>query len=105
LVASISEYGAMIPGLQAGRFDLVTAGLFIKKERCDAESFAIKKGNPLGLKSFGDIASSDSARDADDAALAELKASGESAAIVEPFGYSAEAAMQQTRENLCEGPN
>ena len=67
VVASISEYGAMIPGLQARRFDLVAAGLFIKPERCaavifsepdlcDAESFAVKTGNPLGLMTFEDIA-------------------------------------------------
>ncbi|MEZ5668916.1 MAG: ectoine/hydroxyectoine ABC transporter substrate-binding protein EhuB [Alphaproteobacteria bacterium] len=73
VVASISEYGAMIPGLQARRFDLVTAGLFIKPERCeavifsepdlcDAESFAVKAGNPLGLMTYEDIAASDSAR-------------------------------------------
>jgi len=204
IVASISEYGAMIPGLQATRFDLVAAGLFIKPERCaavlfsepdlcDAESFAVKKGNPTGVKSFADIAAksakvgvvgggteeklaieagvpradvivvpdpqsgvkmlqdgridvyalpvlsindllkkADDAnlemfapvegtpifcagvafpkgagalRDAYDAELAKMKASGEFATIVEPFGYSAAAAMQQTRENLCEGPN
>lgn len=67
LVATISEYGAMIPGLQAGRFDAVTAGLFIKPERCravlfsqpdlcDGESFLVKKGNPLNLRSYQDIA-------------------------------------------------
>lgn len=204
VVASISEYGAMIPGVQARRFDMVAAGLFIKPERCeavlfsepdlcDAESFMIKKGNPMGLKSFADIAAKgarvgvvgggteeklaleagvdranvivvpdpqsgskmlqdgridvyalpvlsisdlmkkaddpnlemfapvegtpifcagaafrkqDAAlRDAYDVALAELKASGEFAAIVEPFGYSAEAAMQTSREKLCGGPN
>ncbi|MGB5836576.1 MAG: transporter substrate-binding domain-containing protein, partial [Albidovulum sp.] len=69
IVASVSEYGAMIPGVQARRFDLVAAGLFIKPERCeavlfsepdlcDAESFMIKAGNPMGLKSFADVASS-----------------------------------------------
>lgn len=73
VVASISEYGAMIPGLQARRFDLVTAGLFIKAERCeavifsepdlcDAESFAVAAGNPLGLMTYEDIAASDTAR-------------------------------------------
>ena len=67
IVASISEYGAMIPGLQAGRFDAVTAGLFMKPERCaavaysepvlcDAEAFLVKKGNPKGFKSYADIA-------------------------------------------------
>jgi len=204
VVASVSEYGAMIPGVQARRFDMVAAGLFIKPERCeavlfsqpdlcDAESFMIKAGNPLNLKSFADVASSgakigvvgggteeklaieagvdranivvvpdpqsgakllqdgridvyalpvlsisdllkkaedpslamfapventpifcagvafrkqDGAlRDAYDVALAEMKASGEFAAIIEPYGYSADAAMQQTRENLCGGAN
>lgn len=73
VVASISEYGAMIPGLQAGRFDLVTAGLFIKPERCaavifsepdlcDAEAFAVKAGNPGGFMTYADIAASDSAK-------------------------------------------
>lgn len=73
IVASISEYGAMIPGLQARRFDLVAAGLFIKPERCravifsqpdlcDAESFAVKKGNPLGVQSYADIAKHATAR-------------------------------------------
>ena len=67
VVASISEYGAMIPGLQAGRHDAVTAGLFMKPERCaavaysepvlcDAEALLVKKGNPKGFASYADIA-------------------------------------------------
>src|SRR5688572_7585174 len=67
IVASISEYGAMIPGLQAGRHDAVTAGLFMKPERCeavaysepilcDAEALLVKKGNPKGFQSYADIA-------------------------------------------------
>ena len=40
IVASISEYGAMIPGLQAGRHDVVTAGLFMKPERCAAVAYS-----------------------------------------------------------------
>ncbi|MCP8894519.1 ectoine/hydroxyectoine ABC transporter substrate-binding protein EhuB [Shinella daejeonensis] len=73
IVASISEYGAMIPGLQAGRHDVITAGLFMKPERCaavaysepilcDAEAFALKQGNPLGLKSYKDVADNPDAR-------------------------------------------
>lgn len=72
VVASISEYGAMIPGLQAGRFDVVTAGLFMKPERCaavaysepvlcDAEAMLVKKGNPKGFKSYEDVAKDESA--------------------------------------------
>ncbi|HEX9446519.1 MAG TPA: ectoine/hydroxyectoine ABC transporter substrate-binding protein EhuB [Dongiaceae bacterium] len=67
IVASISEYGAMIPGLQAGRFDAVTAGLFMKPQRCaavaysepilcDAEALLVKKGNPKKFASYTDIA-------------------------------------------------
>ncbi len=73
LSASISEYGAMIPGLQARRFDMVTAGLFIKPERCaavifsepdlcDGEAFAVKKGNPLSIKSYEDLANHSSVK-------------------------------------------
>jgi polar amino acid transport system substrate-binding protein len=70
IIASISEYGAMIPGLQAGRFDMVSAGLFIKPERCaavifsepdlcDFEAFAVKAGNPTGVATYADLAASD----------------------------------------------
>ena len=40
IVASISEYGAMIPGLQAHRHDVITAGLFMKPERCAAVAYS-----------------------------------------------------------------
>lgn len=201
VVASVSEYGAMIPGLQASRFDAVTAGLFMKPERCravsysepilcDAEAFAVKKGNPKSFKSYADIAKDPQAkigapgggteerlalqagvprdrvivvpdgqsgikmlqdgridayslpvlsindllkkaadpgldvvapvqgapvscdgaafrkqdtalRDAFDKVLAEMKKSGEFAKIIEPYGFSAAAAMQTSREKLC----
>jgi polar amino acid transport system substrate-binding protein len=72
VVASLSEYGAMIPGLQAGRFDAVTAGYYMRPERCaaalysepvlcDGESFAVKKGNPLKLTSYKSVADEQSA--------------------------------------------
>ncbi|NGO50706.1 ectoine/hydroxyectoine ABC transporter substrate-binding protein EhuB [Allomesorhizobium camelthorni] len=201
IVASISEYGAMIPGLQAGRHDVVTAGLFMKPERCaavaysepvlcDAEAFLLKKGNPKGFKSFADIAKDptgtigapgggteeklalesgvprdrvivvpdgqsglkmlqdgridvyslpvlsindlaskandpnldvvapvvgapvycdgaafrkgdEALRDAYDVELAKMKESGEFAKIIEPYGFSAAAAMSTSREKLC----
>jgi len=206
IVASVSEYGAMIPGLQAGRFDVVTAGLFMKPERCaavaysepdlcDAEAFAVKAGNPLNLQGFEDIAANPDAnvgvpggsveekaaleagvprdrtvvvpdgqsgikmlqdgridayslpvlsiadllekagegaglemvspvqgtpvscagaafrkgeedlRDAYDEILAEMKESGEFAEIIEPYGFSAEAAKGASREELCTAAN
>jgi polar amino acid transport system substrate-binding protein len=205
VVASISEYGAMIPGLQAGRFDAVTAGLFMKPERCeavaysepilcDAEAFLVPAGNPKGFQSYADIAADPEAtigapgggteerlaleagvprdrvivvpdgqsgidmvrdgridvyslpvlsisdllakaedpnlemvapvqgapvycdgaafrledtalRDAFDAELAAMKESGEFASIIEPYGFSAEAAMSTSREQLCAATN
>src|SRR5262245_47329548 len=201
IVASISEYGAMIPGLQAGRFDVVTAGLFMKPERCaavvysepvlcDAEAMLVKKGNPKGFKSYEDVAKDETAtigapgggteeklalnagvprervivvpdgqsglkmlqdgridayslpvlsindlkkksgdetievvapvvgapvycdgtafnkadtalRDAYDVELKKLKESGEFAKIIEPYGFSAAAAMSTSRDKLC----
>jgi polar amino acid transport system substrate-binding protein len=201
VVASISEYGAMIPGLQAGRFDVITAGLFMKPERCaavaysepvlcDAEAMLVKKGNPKGFKSYEDVAKDTSAtigapgggteeklalnagvprervivvpdgqsglkmvqdgridayslpvlsindlmkkandpnleviapvqgapvycdgaafnkkdtalRDAFNVELAKMKKSGEFAKIIEPYGFSAKAAMSTSREKLC----
>lgn len=201
VVASISEYGAMIPGLQAGRHDVVTAGLFMRPERCaavaysepvlcDAEAFLVKSGNPKGLVTFADIAANADAtigapgggteerlaleagvprdrvivvpdgqsglrmvqdgridvyslpvlsisdlmrlaedpdlemvapvadapvycdgaafrkgdealRDAFDVELAAMKESGEFAEIIEPYGFSAAAAISTNREALC----
>jgi polar amino acid transport system substrate-binding protein len=59
-------YDAMIPGLKAGRFDAITAGLFMKKSRCaeidyseptvvSTESFGVKKGNPKKILTAADV--------------------------------------------------
>jgi polar amino acid transport system substrate-binding protein len=64
--ARVVEYGAMVPGLRAGRFDVIAAGLAINPKRCEAVSFsrpdvcgttafAVKKGSSLNLSSFEDI--------------------------------------------------
>lgn len=56
----VTPYEAMIPGLQARRWDLITAGLFMKRSRCaeilysepdivSTESFAVPRGNPKGI--------------------------------------------------------
>lgn len=61
--ASVMDYGALIPGLHARRFDVAATGLFIRPERCKAvafsnpqlcmaEAFLVKKGNPLGITSY-----------------------------------------------------
>ncbi|WP_159888231.1 ectoine/hydroxyectoine ABC transporter substrate-binding protein EhuB [Paenibacillus puerhi] len=63
----LTEFGSLIGGLQAGRFDMVTAGMFINPKRCEAvlfadpeysigEAIAVQKGNPQKLHSYGDLA-------------------------------------------------
>lgn len=59
----VTQYDTMIPGLDADRWDIVTAGLFMDERRCAAvlysspvivstESFATAPGNPLGITSI-----------------------------------------------------
>jgi polar amino acid transport system substrate-binding protein len=73
LEASIVDYGAMIPSLQANRVDAITAGLFMKPERCeavaysqpilcDAEALLLAAGNPKGFQSYEDFANDPEAR-------------------------------------------
>ncbi|MQA07024.1 MAG: ectoine/hydroxyectoine ABC transporter substrate-binding protein EhuB [Pseudonocardiaceae bacterium] len=62
----ITPYESMIPGLNARQWDLITAGLYMKKSRCaqilysepdivSTESFAVPKGNPRGIKTLADV--------------------------------------------------
>jgi polar amino acid transport system substrate-binding protein len=62
----VTEWGALIPGLQAGRFDIITGGMYILPERCRnalfteplgtfADALLVPKGNPNDLHSFTDI--------------------------------------------------
>jgi polar amino acid transport system substrate-binding protein len=62
----LTEFGALIPGLQAGRFDVIAAGMYITPERCGqvafseptyavGEGFVVREGNPLNLHSYGDV--------------------------------------------------
>lgn len=66
----LTEWGSLIPGLQAGRFDIITAGMFVLPARCEqvafsepmgefGEAFLVQAGNPKGLHSFEDVAESD----------------------------------------------
>lgn len=55
-----ADFGALIPGLQANRFDVVSAGMSILPERCEQAAFSepefnyttalmVAEGNPMGL--------------------------------------------------------
>ena len=63
----LTQFGSLIPGLQAGRFDVITAGMYITPTRCEEVLFAdpeysvgeavmVTAGNPLNLHSYEDIA-------------------------------------------------
>jgi ABC-type amino acid transport substrate-binding protein len=58
--AEVVEFGELIGGLQAGQFDIVTAGMYITPDRaeqvhfsdpdyCIQESLAVEAGNPHGM--------------------------------------------------------
>ncbi|WP_025785704.1 ectoine/hydroxyectoine ABC transporter substrate-binding protein EhuB [Sporosarcina sp. D27] len=63
----LSEFGNLIPGLGAGKFDVITAGMAITPDRCKnvafgepeikyGEGLIVETGNPMNLKSYKDIA-------------------------------------------------
>lgn len=69
----VTEFGSLIPALKARRFDLIAAGMYIRPDRAQqidfsrptyeiGEAFLVKKGNPLNLHSFEDVAKHESAR-------------------------------------------
>ena len=65
----LSDYSQLIPGLNAGKFDVITSGMAINPDRCEnvdfgepemlyGEGLIVQKGNPMDLHSYTDIAES-----------------------------------------------
>jgi polar amino acid transport system substrate-binding protein len=61
-----TDWGGLIPGLQAGRFDIITGGMNILAARCEnvafsepmariGDGFLVPAGNPKGLGNYDDI--------------------------------------------------
>ncbi|MEU7319676.1 ectoine/hydroxyectoine ABC transporter substrate-binding protein EhuB [Streptomyces griseoviridis] len=61
------EFGALVPGLLSFQFDVVVAGMFINRTRCQAvlfsdpdyeskDAFLVPKGNPHRVTSYQDVA-------------------------------------------------
>ncbi len=61
----LTEWGALIPGLKAGRFDAIVASMYITPKRCSqilfanptygvGEALVVKAGNPQGLRTYRD---------------------------------------------------
>src|SRR5581483_8853854 len=63
----LTEFGSLIPGLLAHRFDIIAAGMFITPKRCQqiafsepsygiGEAMLVKSGNPKSIKDYSSIA-------------------------------------------------
>lgn len=115
----LTEFGALIPGLKARRFDMIAAGMYILPERCKeiafthptyktGEAFLVKKGNPLKLHSYEDLAKTPDARLGVVAGAVELgyaRAVGvpEDRIVILPDAPSAVAALQSGRIDAYAG--
>src|SRR6516225_5617543 len=67
LDANVVDFGALIPGINANRFDIIGAGMYIRPARCKAIAFSnpvtrsggaflAKKGNPKAVHSLKEVA-------------------------------------------------
>jgi polar amino acid transport system substrate-binding protein len=63
----LTEFGSLIPGLQARRFDIIAAGMYVLPERCNeiafsnptysvGTAFVVRAGNPKRLHGYEDLA-------------------------------------------------
>lgn len=63
----LTEFGSLIPGLRAQRFDIIAAGMYVTPERCRqvafsnptygvGQAFLVAKGNPRQLHAYEDVA-------------------------------------------------
>ncbi|MCA8909691.1 MAG: ectoine/hydroxyectoine ABC transporter substrate-binding protein EhuB [Rhodospirillaceae bacterium] len=68
----VTEWGGLIPGLQAGRFDIITGGMYILGTRCEnvnfaepmgifGDAFIVPAGNPDGIETFEDLVENEDA--------------------------------------------
>ena len=62
----VTDWGGLIPGIKANRYDIVTGGMYIRGTRCAnmnfsdpigvfGDVFVVHKGNPKNLQTFKDI--------------------------------------------------
>ncbi|NIQ00118.1 MAG: ectoine/hydroxyectoine ABC transporter substrate-binding protein EhuB, partial [Nitrospinaceae bacterium] len=69
----LTEFSSLIPGLKAGRFDLIAAGMYITPDRCREvafsnptykirEAFIVPKGNPKDLHGYKQVAQNSQAK-------------------------------------------
>jgi polar amino acid transport system substrate-binding protein len=69
----LTEFGSLIPGLKAGRFDLIAAGMYVTPARCREVAFSeptysiggaflVAAGNPRDLHAYRDVRADPEAR-------------------------------------------
>ncbi|RDD60382.1 ectoine/hydroxyectoine ABC transporter substrate-binding protein EhuB [Ferruginivarius sediminum] len=69
----VVNFGELIPELNAGNIDMIAAGMYVTPDRCEqvaftaptyriGEAFAVKKGNPKGLRNFETVAANHQAK-------------------------------------------
>ena len=63
----LTEFGSLIPGLKAGRFDIIAAGMYVNPQRCAEIAFSepsygigqailVPAGNPKGIVDYASFA-------------------------------------------------
>jgi len=66
----VTDWGGLIPGLRAGRFDIITGGMYILESRCEniafsepmgkfGDAFIVPEGNPMDLQNYQDLVEKD----------------------------------------------
>jgi polar amino acid transport system substrate-binding protein len=91
----LTEWGGLIPGLLAGRFDVIAAGMYVTPERMRRVLFTdphyqlrdtllVARGNPGKLNSYADIAKNDKAK------LAVMSGTAQ-------YAYAREAGIPESR--------
>lgn len=67
----VTDWGGLIPGLKAGRYDMITGGMYILNSRCQnvsfsepvgtfSDAFLVPVGNPKGIHNYDDALKSGS---------------------------------------------
>ena len=62
----VTEWGGLIPGLKANRFDIITGGMYILNSRCQnvafsdpmgtfGDAFIVARGNPKNIHNYQDL--------------------------------------------------
>ena len=116
----LTEFASLIPGLKAGRFDVIAAGMWIIPPRCREinfsepiscidQGFIVKAGNPLDLHGYRDVVRNPEARLAVVSGGVELRfarAVGlpQDRILIFPDAPSAIAGLQADRADALAGP-